>query len=344
MGRKAQTAIVAGAALALLAVGAYAWDTVRKDEIAEGVTIGGLDVGGLDREQAADLVGEDLDAPVAEPVQVTFEGTGYVATAEELQIGSDVDEMVEAALEVSREGGLPSRLWRYVSAGEVHAAVRPRVSYSQQALDGFLESVAQKINREPRDATLDPSPTSLVTVPELDGIEVRTDELRADLEAAIQSRGPRTVPAPVDRTEPELTRADLAQRYPRYITVARGGFKLRYFEDLKLVKAYTVAIGQQGYDTPAGEYHVENKQVNPAWYVPDEPWAGDLAGSVVAPDDPENPLVARWMAFYGAAGIHGTNDVASLGSAASRGCIRMAVPDVVELYDRTPMGTPVYIF
>jgi lipoprotein-anchoring transpeptidase ErfK/SrfK len=46
---------------------------------------------------------------------------------------------------------------------------------------------------------------------------------------------------------------------------------------------------------------------------------------------PQDSLKARWMGFNGA-GIHGTDDVGSLGSAASHGCIRMAIPDVVALY------------
>ena len=48
------------------------------------------------------------------------------------------------------------------------------------------------------------------------------------------------------------------------------------------------------------------------------------------------------MGFNGA-GIHGTDDVGSLGSAASHGCIRMAIPDVVALYRKVDVGTPVYV-
>lgn len=57
----------------------------------------------------------------------------------------------------------------------------------------------------------------------------------------------------------------------------------------------------------------------------------------------ENPLKARWMGIFAGAGIHGTDQVSSLGSAASHGCVRMAIPDVIELYDRVPVQTPVYI-
>ena len=55
------------------------------------------------------------------------------------------------------------------------------------------------------------------------------------------------------------------------------------------------------------------------------------------------PSEARWLGFDGSAGIHGTEDVGSLGTAASHGCIRLAVPGVVDLYRHVDVGTPVYI-
>ena len=49
------------------------------------------------------------------------------------------------------------------------------------------------------------------------------------------------------------------------------------------------------------------------------------------------------MGIYDGAGIHGTDAIGSLGTAASHGCIRMAIPDVVDLYDEVPVAAPVYI-
>ena len=132
------------------------------------------------------------------------------------------------------------------------------------------------------------------------------------------------------------------RKYPDYIIINRNGFQLRYYHRLKLQKAYTIAVGQQGLETPAGLYDVQDKQVNPSWHVPNSSWAGSLAGQVIPPG-PQDPLKARWMGIDGGAGIHGTEDVGSLGSAASHGCIRMAIPDVIELYDQVEVGTPVYI-
>ena len=61
------------------------------------------------------------------------------------------------------------------------------------------------------------------------------------------------------------------------------------------------------------------------------------------PPGPDDPLKARWLGFYDGSGIHGTDDIGSLGTAASHGCIRMSIPDVTELYSLVPMHTPIYI-
>jgi len=49
------------------------------------------------------------------------------------------------------------------------------------------------------------------------------------------------------------------------------------------------------------------------------------------------------MGIYDGAGIHGTDEVGTLGTAASHGCVRMSVPDVTELYDQVEVSTPIYI-
>ena len=325
------------------AVGAYALDAANRDKIADGVTVGGVDVGGQSTDDAKRMLRAKLVEPLEHPVTVTFEEQKFTLSPDEIDVRADIDGMVDEAQDASQEGGLPSRLVRYATGGEVDREITPRISYSNDAVDDFIAGVGAKVNRDAQDATVDPTPTSLTPVPAQDGIQLRAENLREKVDAALQSPKARTVKATVVRTEPEVTEKELASQYPSYITVDRAGFALRLFKDLKLAKEYTIAVGAQGFDTSAGLYDIQSKQVNPTWYVPDEAWAGDLAGTTVPPG-PDNPLQARWMGFNGGAGIHGTSDIGSLGSAASHGCIRMAVPDVIELYDQVDVGTPVYIF
>jgi lipoprotein-anchoring transpeptidase ErfK/SrfK len=164
------------------------------------------------------------------------------------------------------------------------------------------------------------------------------------VEGALDSiGGGRSVRGRVRVVQPKVTTAELGEKYPTVVTVDRGGFTLRLFKNLKLAKTYKIAVGQVGLETPAGLYHVQNKAVDPAWHVPDSDWAGDLAGKVIPGGVAENPLKARWLGIYDGAGIHGTDAISSLGTAASHGCIRMAIPDVEELYDDVPVQAPVYI-
>src|SRR5436190_1887665 len=76
---------------------------------------------------------------------------------------------------------------------------------------------------------------------------------------------------------------------------------------------------------------------------PNAAWAGSLAGQVIPGGAPNNPLKARWLGITDGVGIHGTGEDWSIGSRASHGCIRMHVHDVIALYLRVPVGTPVLI-
>ena len=57
----------------------------------------------------------------------------------------------------------------------------------------------------------------------------------------------------------------------------------------------------------------------------------------------DNPLKARWMGFFDGQGIHGTDQISSLGESASHGCIRTSIKDVKQLYDEVKEGTAVFV-
>jgi lipoprotein-anchoring transpeptidase ErfK/SrfK len=323
------------------AAGAYAFDSSREDQIAEGIEIGNIDVSGMSSDEARRLVRSEVVEPLDKPVTVTYDGIKYILKPDQIDVRSDVDGMVAAAVEASREPSLPSRVWRDLTGGEVDETIEPRITYSREAVDEFVGKVQAEVNREPVDATIEPSPTSLNAVPGETGLALRVDELQQQVEAAVQSQGDRTVAAQVDKVEPEVTQEELAAEYPTYLTVDRSGFQLRLWQGLELAQTYPIAVGAVGWETPAGVYNIENMAVDPAWSVPE--WGGSLAGQVIPGGAPNNPLKERWMGIYDGAGIHGTDDIGSLGTAASHGCIRMAIPDVIELYDQVDVGTPIYI-
>ena len=125
------------------------------------------------------------------------------------------------------------------------------------------------------------------------------------------------------------------------IVVNLGQRKLRLIRDGRVVNTYSIAVGQPAHPTPTGEYEVNDKQKNPAWYPPDSPWAAELS---TIPPGPGNPLGTRWIGTSAPAiGIHGTYADSSIGYAASHGCMRMHIPDVEALFDQVQLGMKVSI-
>jgi lipoprotein-anchoring transpeptidase ErfK/SrfK len=324
------------------AVAAYAYDSARKDRIAEGVTVAGTDVGGMTAAQAQRVLVRDLKEPLEQPIKVVYKGKRFNLSAEDAGVTADIGGMVDEAIAKSREGNIISRVARDLTGGEETAQVSPRVSYSEQAVGKLVRRVKRKLDRPARDAEV--NFPSLEEVKEQPGVRVKAKALKLRIQQALTVPGvDRRVKATVATIQPKVTQAELAEKYPVLLVADRSSFQLRLYKNLQLQKQYTVAVGALGFDTPAGMYHIQNKAVDPAWSVPNSDWAGDLAGTVVPGGVPENPLKERWLGIYDGAGIHGTDQTYSLGTAASHGCIRMAIPDVIELYDQVPVGAPIYI-
>jgi lipoprotein-anchoring transpeptidase ErfK/SrfK len=323
------------------AVAVYAYDSSNEDRIAEGATVAGVHVGGLDSGQARTKVQADLADRLDDPLVVRHRKKRFTLSARDARVRADVGGMVDDALRESRDGNLLSRVLRDATGGEEDIQIAARVSYSQPAVDRLVKRVRKAVDRPARDATLDFP--SLEEVAEQDGVKVQAERLAANVDAAMTGSRDRSLHVPTTVTKAKVTQAQLAKKYPVLLVADRASFELRLYRNLKLQKAYTVAVGAVGFDTPAGLYHIQNKAVDPAWTVPNSDWAGSLAGTVVPGGTAENPLKARWLGIYDGAGIHGTDQTYSLGSAASHGCIRMAIPDVIELYDQVEVQTPIYI-
>ncbi|MEX0620016.1 MAG: L,D-transpeptidase family protein [Solirubrobacterales bacterium] len=343
--RKSQILIVAVVVFLIGgAVAAYAYDGSHKGNIAEGVTISGVDVSGMTHEEASQAVTARVLAPQRKPVSVTFRKQRFVLPAKELRISADIERSIDDAMEESRSGSLPERVLRKIMGERLDESIAVDVTYSRPAVNRFILEVAKGVNKDPIDASVAAGPDSLSVVKAESGYKLRDNLLTDQLASLLdEGNGGRAIRARVNVVKPTVTTKKVAEQYPTYLTLNRSTFTLSLWRNLELEKTYTVAVGQIGLETPAGLYSIQNKQVDPAWYVPDSDWAGDLAGQVIPGGTAENPLKARWMGIYSGAGIHGTDDTASLGSAASHGCVRMAVPDVIDLYDQVDVGTPIYI-
>ncbi len=344
---RSRTFIALGAALAtllLLAGGVYAYDASRAPRIAQGVTVAGLHVGGLRPAEAQTRLERSFLARLEEPIVVSRGKRTWKLGPREARIRANIDAMVAEAVRVSDRGNILERSFRRLTDGEVDTSLEPEVTYSKAAVVRLMDRIRRSVEREPRNAEVDISASGVTTKSGRTGRALLASRLHKDIRAAIASPvAERRFKAQVRKVQPKVRHKDLVDKYPVVLIADRASFRLHVYKDLALAKTYPIAVGKAGNETPAGEYKIANKAVNPAWTVPDSDWAGDLRGQVIPGGVPENPLKSRWLGIYDGVGIHGTSDRASIGSNASHGCLRMLVEDVEDLYPQVPVGAPIYI-
>jgi lipoprotein-anchoring transpeptidase ErfK/SrfK len=325
MSRRLLALLVALSAL-LLALTVPATGQVQT--IKPGISAAGVDLSGLTVEQAAARLDQAYAPRLQGDMILGAAGIPWKLPMAEAQLKLDSVRTAKRAL--------------YAKAGVT--AVQPAITHSRTAVRGFVERVAARVRKNPKDAAIKITVRHIFREKSHNGRALPIDVTRQAIDAQLDDpAAPRKVHARLTKVKPRVTFANLSRVYNTVLTIDRDNFKLRLFKGLKFRKSYGIAVGMAGLDTPAGRYAIQNKQVDPAWHVPNSAWAGSLAGQVIPGGAPNNPLRARWLGIANGVGIHGTAEDWSIGTRASHGCIRMHVSDVIDLYPRVPVGSPVLI-
>jgi lipoprotein-anchoring transpeptidase ErfK/SrfK len=284
--------------------------------LPQGVTIGGIHVGGLSPDAAYAVVRASFRSPlvlklgtnrVTVPV-VSLGAVAYAKTA--VSHARSASPGTSVPLGVSVRGGAVRRLVESLTKRYTRDAIDARV---------LLRNLKPVITKAEPGRTIN-----------------RRGAIEAILRALRENR--RTgIDLPFEDLQPAVTRANFGP----VIVIRRGSNHLYLYQGMRPWRTFTVATGQAIYPTPLGRFNIVVKWKDPWWYPPNSPWA---KGAKPIPPGPGNPLGTRWMGLSApGVGIHGTPDPASLGYSASHGCIRMYIPYAEWLFDHVEVGTPVYI-
>lgn len=109
---------------------------------------------------------------------------------------------------------------------------------------------------------------------------------------------------------------------PHHIVVDRSKYRLFYHERGRVVRVFDCVLGKPSTPTPLGRFRIYAKDT-------------DVGG----------PYGPRRMRYLGAYAIHGTNEpwlLSRFPRGYSHGCTRLSNTDILWLFDRCPVGTPVW--
>jgi lipoprotein-anchoring transpeptidase ErfK/SrfK len=309
--------VVALLAVAGLACAAAPASTPTRT-IPLGVQVAGIRVGGLSAEPAR----HKLETAYARYLRIVYQGkTNWVSPA---SIGArvDVDAAVTSAL-----------------AATPGSRIAVPVAYSRAKAARITAALATRYDRPAVDSELTGADAQgPVYTPARAGLAVDTKAARAVIGRLVRTSSRAPFHLPTRAVPPKRTPAN----FGAVIVIDRASNSLRLYDGRRLVRTFSVATGQAIYPTPAGLWHIMDKQRDPWWYPPTyDEWAKGLKP---VPPGPSNPLGTRWMGLNApGVGIHGTDAPTSIGYSASHGCIRMQVPDAEWLFEHVSVGTPVVI-
>jgi lipoprotein-anchoring transpeptidase ErfK/SrfK len=317
----------------------------QDDTIPQGVTVGGVPVGGLTRDAARVRIDEVIARPLLARILVTVAGRRFSLLPRAAGVKVDSRALAEQAYRQGRQKAASQPPGPDGSPQPVALDIPVPVTPTRGAGAGLVARVAATVYRPPRNSEVRFNLHRMWASRAFSGRRLAgVSALRAQVLAALTSwTVPHELTATTAKVRPRIGPRLLRARTGPFVTVSRHERKARLFSHLRLVKVYRVAVGQPAWPTPTGLFHVQSKQVDPAWSVPNQSWAGSQGGQVIPGGSDGNPLKARWIGFADGVGFHGTADVGSLGGAQSHGCVRMRIRDVKDLYRRVRVGTPVYV-
>lgn len=141
-----------------------------------------------------------------------------------------------------------------------------------------------------------------------------------------------------------LTRLIVVDREARRFDMYKWSLRKRQYV---LARSFPVTVGKIGSETPHGMYFIQGKSRTPDWMVPeDDDYSEELWGHVYKFGEQGNPFDGGFVSLAGketGIGFHGTTFDPLVGTASSHGCIRMRTPDLLKIYDKCEVGTPVYL-
>jgi lipoprotein-anchoring transpeptidase ErfK/SrfK len=335
-----RVAVVVGLAVVLLAtmsVAATARVNASSGRILAGVTVGGVDVGGMKREEAVAAVKATTEPKLTRGVVVVGGGKRWPVTPAGLGHGAGVEVAVDKAL-TGPELSWYADFWHRLTNRPVTHSVDVALAENNRKVARFVRALAPKLAVAPTDASIKLVEGKVVRTKAKDG---RVLDVKASTRALAKAlRGnARKVKLVIRSVSPKVT----ADKLGKTIEINLSTNRLTFYDGLKVRKVYPVATGQPSFPTPQGTWEVVYKRMHPTWTNPaPDGWGKGMPKSI--PPGPGNPLGTRAMSLN-ASGIliHGTYASGSIGTYASHGCIRMFLSDVEALYPQVPEGTPVLL-
>jgi vancomycin resistance protein YoaR len=207
--------MVVGAA-ALVAYSLAIKDMVRiwDNKIYPRVTVQGMDLGGMTKEEAKDNLTEAFETSIKnKKLPIKIGDKQYELIYSDIIPKYDIDGTVEQAYKFGKENGIFKKYLSIKNDNNKEKEIPLIFSYSEEKLKEYEEKLQIDINQSAKDASIKIEKNNIVVKPETDGRKINLDELDQKLKDNINGElnSVNEVTIDMEITKPKVTKEDLSK-------------------------------------------------------------------------------------------------------------------------------------
>jgi vancomycin resistance protein YoaR len=203
---------VAGVAALLGLAIAVVLLTVRAthaERIFPAVTVADVPVGGMSIHQAASVLADRAEAIESSPITFRHGDQSWTATLRDVGVSIDEDEALSRAVGYGREDSAFRRLRAVAALARSGEQLPMPISLDFQQLDRWFDDIDHSLGTPPRNASVEIQESTVVIVPEVDGVVVDRDQARTEVESQLLNLTPIEAELPVSTKIATIRAADL---------------------------------------------------------------------------------------------------------------------------------------
>jgi vancomycin resistance protein YoaR len=205
--------LATGGLLVIMVFLTLAYQVIYLNRIYPGVSVAGLDVGGLSQAEVMAAIGRRAPEYLARQVTIRYGSDTWTYTGEELGMRVDVATTANAAYDIGRKGDLIADMLTHLSLLRTSRNIEPTILYDTGPTNQLLQDLADKINEMPRDAQLVIHPDAQIEViPAQRGRRMNVEATQPLIESALFANNGQGVIPVVQQVLPAVTDVEAARQ------------------------------------------------------------------------------------------------------------------------------------
>lgn len=193
------------------------YSAAHAGQIYPGVSVAGIDLSGLTPEEAQQVIGEKILYPEQGKIVFQDQSQVWIAKPAELGLYIDVQNTAQAAYQLGRSNSLFSRLADQLRAWHSGVDVSPLLVYDERRAYDYIQTIAQQVDKETKEATLAVNGLDVVVLPGQIGRKLDFQAALAQLQTQMRTLTDGLVVLQVSESSPKILDASLPAESARKI-------------------------------------------------------------------------------------------------------------------------------